>query len=60
MVKWRGLNKMYTTTYIMCSFLLAIRPHVCGSWDIIKKKKSKKILQCPTIKSLSLAFGIGF
>jgi len=44
----------------MCNFLSAIRFHVCDSEDITKQKKSKKTMQCPTIKSLFLSFGIGF
>jgi hypothetical protein len=32
------LKSMYTT-YIMCSFLSAIGPHVCGSKDITKQNK---------------------
>ncbi len=34
--------------------------HVCGSYNIIKQKKYEKIIQCSTIKYLSLSFGIGF
>jgi hypothetical protein len=40
--------------------LSSIGFHVCGSQDITKQKKSKKIMQCPIIKSLSFSFDIGF
>ncbi len=44
----------------MCNFLSAIGFHICSSQNITKQKKSEKIMQCPTIKSLYLSFGIGF
>jgi hypothetical protein len=30
------------------------------SWNITKEKKIKKIMQCPSIKSLPLCYGGGF
>jgi hypothetical protein len=38
---------------------MAIRPHVCGSWNITKQKKIEKIMKCPFIKSPPLWYGSG-
>ncbi len=48
--------------YIQCitySFSTAIRPHVCGSWNITKQKKIEKIMPCPSRKSPPLWYGSG-
>jgi len=45
--------------YITYNFSMAIGPHVCDPWNIAKQKKTKKIMQCPFIKSL-LWYGSGF
>jgi len=50
---------MYTK-YITYSFSTAIGPHVYNSWNITKKKKIEKIMQCPSIKSYLLWYGGGF
>ncbi len=52
--------KLMYTTYITYSFLTAIGPHVCDSWNITKQKKIEKIMQCPFIKSPPLWYGSGF
>jgi hypothetical protein len=46
--------------YITYSFSIAIRPHVCGSQNIIKQKKIEKIMQFPSIKSTPLWYGSDF
>jgi hypothetical protein len=46
--------------YITYNFSMSIGPHVCGSWNITKQKKIKKIMQCPSIKSPPLWYGSGF
>jgi len=38
---------------------MAIRPHVCGSWNITKQKKIEKIMQYPSIKSPTIWYGGG-
>ncbi len=39
---------------------MAIRPHVCDSWNINKQKEIEKIMQCPSIKSPPLWYANGF
>jgi hypothetical protein len=46
--------------YITYSFSTAIGPHVCDSWNITEQKKTKKIIQCPSIKSPPFWYGNGF
>jgi len=50
---------MYTQ-YITYKFSMAMRPHVCDSWNITKQKEIEKIMQWPSIKSPSLWYGNGF
>jgi hypothetical protein len=50
---------MYTQ-YITYNFSTAIRPHVCDSWNFTKQKEIEKIMQCPSIKSLSIWYSSGF
>jgi len=39
MVKWRGLDKTNVhIVHINYSFSMAIKPHVCDSWNIRKQK----------------------
>jgi hypothetical protein len=38
---------------------MAIRLHVCDSWNITKQKEIEKIMQCPFIKS-PFWYGSGF
>jgi hypothetical protein len=44
MVRWRGFDKLMYIYYITYKFSIAIRPHVCGSWNITKQKKIEKIM----------------
>jgi len=41
-VRWRGLDKLMYTHYIIYIFPMAIGPHVCGSWNITEQKKIEK------------------
>jgi hypothetical protein len=50
---------MYTK-YIIYNFLATIGPHVYDSWNITKKNKIEKIMQCPSIKSPPFWYGSGF
>jgi hypothetical protein len=43
--------------YIIYSFSMAIKLHVCGSLNITKLKKIEKKMQCPSIKSPPLWYG---
>ncbi len=43
---------------IAYNFSMAIRLHVCSSWNITKQKKIEKLM--PFIKSLRLWYGGGF
>jgi hypothetical protein len=49
---------MYTK-YLTYNFLAAIGPHVYDSWNITKKKKIEKIMQCPSLKSPPFWYGSG-
>jgi hypothetical protein len=35
---------------------MAIRPHLCDSWNITKQMKNEKIMQCSSIKSPHLLY----
>jgi hypothetical protein len=50
------MNLMYIE-YIIYQFFTTIGPHVCGSWNITKQKKTKKIMQCPYVKFPPLWYG---
>jgi hypothetical protein len=39
---------------------MAIRPHVCDSWNITKQKEIEKTMQCSSIKSPTIWYGGGF
>jgi hypothetical protein len=52
------IKSMYTKN-IIYNFSAAIRLHVYDSWNITKKKKTKKIMHCPSIKSPLLWYGSG-
>jgi hypothetical protein len=44
LIQWLNENdwiKLMHIEYITYSFLTVIRPHVCGSWNIIKQRKIK-------------------
>jgi hypothetical protein len=59
-VRW---NEWIKLMYIQCknyNFSTAIGFHVCGSWNITKKNKIEKIMQCPSIKSPLLWYGSVF
>jgi hypothetical protein len=44
--------------YITYNFSMAIGSHVCGSWNVTKKKKIEKKMQCLTPPPLW--YGNGF
>jgi hypothetical protein len=46
--------------YIIYSFSTTIGLHVCGSWNIFKQKKLKRIMQFPSLKSPPLWYSSGF
>ncbi len=46
--------------YKLYVFLTTIRSHVCSSQNITKFKKTKNIMQSPSIKSFSLSYGSDF
>jgi hypothetical protein len=45
--------------YIIYYFSMAIRLHVCVSWNITKQKKIEEIMQCSSLKSPTLWYGSG-
>jgi hypothetical protein len=46
--------------YITNNFLMIMRFHVCGSWNITKKMKCEKIMQWRFIKFSHISYGNGF
>jgi len=39
---------------------MAIRPHVCDSWNITKQKEIEKTMHCSSIESPTIWYGGGF
>jgi hypothetical protein len=60
MATWKELDKINVHRTYNLHFFDGYKASCLGSWNITKLKKTKKIMQCPPIKSPILSYGNGF